>query len=81
MKLFDIVKLIVDLPEIGLKAGESGTIIDLHGSPPEAYEVEFVEPDGSSPWCGPLLPHQIQVLSDDERASLPRPLGWPQEEP
>ncbi len=43
MKLFDVVELTVDLPEEGLAAGDTGTIVEVH---PAAFEVEFVERDG-----------------------------------
>jgi uncharacterized protein DUF4926 len=36
----DIVILTVDLPEYGLKAGDLGTIVMVHGG--KGYEVEFM---------------------------------------
>jgi hypothetical protein len=48
MKLFDVVALVDDLPEEGLKAGAEGTIIEVYERPEPAYEVEFPDPDGAT---------------------------------
>ncbi|WP_083924614.1 DUF4926 domain-containing protein [Lamprocystis purpurea] len=40
IKLFDVVALTTDLPEIGLVAGQVGTVVEPLGD--EAYEVEFI---------------------------------------
>jgi hypothetical protein len=44
----DVVTLAVDLPEDGLRAGDVGTVVYLFQTPTTAYEVEFVDPDGST---------------------------------
>ncbi len=38
--LFDVVELIVDLPQHGLYAGMQGTVLEVHGDG-KAFEVEF----------------------------------------
>ncbi|NEQ98080.1 MAG: DUF4926 domain-containing protein, partial [Cyanothece sp. SIO2G6] len=38
-ELLDIVELIVDLPKYNLRAGDRGTIVELHTD--TVYEVEF----------------------------------------
>jgi 3-deoxy-D-arabino-heptulosonate 7-phosphate (DAHP) synthase len=43
MKMFDVVRLIGDLPEDGLRAGAEGTIVEVHEKPEPAYEVEFAD--------------------------------------
>ena len=44
--LFDVVELIVDIPEHGLHAGVQGTIVDCHSE--DAYEVEFTNEQGET---------------------------------
>ena len=48
MHLFDVVALVHDLPEYGLKAGAEGTIIEIYERPEPAYEVEFSDDDGAT---------------------------------
>lgn len=60
-KELDVVRLKVDIPEHGLKAGEEGTIVMVH-SGGEAYEVEFVEEGGTTKALVGLKPHQIESL-------------------
>jgi hypothetical protein len=45
MELFDVVQLVVDMPEDGLRAGMVGTIVEVHQEP-RAYEVEFCDNEG-----------------------------------
>jgi len=44
----DVVELVEDLPEYGLKRGERGTVVEVFDEPEEAYMLEFVEHDGTS---------------------------------
>lgn len=44
-ELFDVIELIVDLPEQGLYAGMVGTIVEIHQEG-TAYEVEFADDEG-----------------------------------
>jgi diaminopimelate epimerase len=49
MKRLDTVRLNQDLPDEGLHAGAVGVIVDVHTTSPHyAYEVEFVNDDGST---------------------------------
>jgi len=45
-ELYDVVELLVDLPQIGLKSGQLGTIVEIHND--NAYEVEFSNSDGET---------------------------------
>jgi len=45
-ELYDIVELLVDLPQIGLKSGQLGTILEKHNE--KAYEVEFANAEGET---------------------------------
>lgn len=42
MKLNDIVKLLIDIPEEGLKKGDEGTVVYIQDEEPK-YEVEFAK--------------------------------------
>jgi hypothetical protein len=44
--LFDVVALLVDLPEEGLVRGEVGTVVELYHS--DHYEVEFSDNHGQT---------------------------------
>ena len=44
MNLYDVVALLVDLPDEGLKRGQVGTIIEIWES--GVYEVEFADTRG-----------------------------------
>ena len=46
LKLLDIVSLVSDDPEHGVRKGYKGTIVDIH-SDGEAYTVEFVDEEGN----------------------------------
>jgi hypothetical protein len=41
----DVVALLVDRPDLKLAKGSVGTVVLVHGKH-EAFEVEFVDPDG-----------------------------------
>ena len=45
--LYDIVALLEDDPESGVKAGTEGTIVYIHGNG-EAYTVEFYDENGDT---------------------------------
>jgi Domain of unknown function (DUF4926) len=45
-ELFDIVELLVDLPEDNLKAGVQGTIVECYND--NAYEIEFSNSEGET---------------------------------
>jgi hypothetical protein len=47
MKELEAVALTEDAPEHGLKAGDVGTIVLVHGDE-AGYEVEFTTPDGDT---------------------------------
>jgi tetratricopeptide (TPR) repeat protein len=44
----DIVELIEDLPEFGLRRGERGTVLEVFDNPEEAYVLEFINESGES---------------------------------
>jgi hypothetical protein len=63
----DIVELTEDLPEYGLKKGESGVVVVVFDKPDEAYMLEFVDESGtSSRFAYAVKPNQIKI-SDQHR--------------
>lgn len=44
---FQPVRLLVDLPDAGLRRGATGRVLDLFDDDPQHVEVEFHRPDGS----------------------------------
>jgi uncharacterized protein YegP (UPF0339 family) len=45
-QLLDMVTLKSDRPDLGLRAGSQGAVVDVHEG--DAFEVEFTDPDGRS---------------------------------
>ncbi|HYN94884.1 MAG TPA: DUF4926 domain-containing protein [Pilimelia sp.] len=62
MKLLDVVVLSAALPEDGLAAGATGTIVHVFHSPRLAYEVEFVNSDGETAALVTLRPDQVHPV-------------------
>jgi hypothetical protein len=61
IKELDRVVLASELPEHGLKAGDIGTVVLVHGRG-KGYEVEFVSLDGETVAVVSLLPHQVRTI-------------------
>lgn len=60
MKELDVVALTIDRPDLGLKAGQVGTIVDEFA--PELMYVEFVGTDGYTYALTDLPAEQLMVL-------------------
>jgi hypothetical protein len=58
----DVMRLVRPLPEHGLPAGATGTIVLIYDNPSEAYEVEFTDPDGYTIALVTLLPDQLKLV-------------------
>ena len=56
---YDVVRLTVDLPDEGLAAGATGTIVEIFDAPQRAYEVEFTDDDGATVAQLALEPSQL----------------------
>ena len=67
MKELDIVILMLDLPEYGLKRGDIGTIVLIHHGN-AGYEVEFAALDGETVAVVTLLESQIRPVGHREIA-------------
>ena len=62
----DTAVLVVDLPEYGLKAGDVGTVMLVHGR--EGYEVEFITLSGEMVAVTSLRPAQLRPIGNREVA-------------
>ena len=60
-ELFDVIELVVDLPDQGLYAGMQGTIVHVHAEG-VAYEVEFTDDQGAALALVALSPEQFVVV-------------------
>jgi hypothetical protein len=61
--LLDTVIAATNLPEYKVLAGNLGAVIEVYAAPTLAYEVEFVNPDGSTRALLTLAPSQVRRLS------------------
>ena len=64
IKPCDVVALTTDLPEIGLIAGQVGTVVEPLGGAlgDEAYEVEFIDDTGRTYALAPIHAARLLVL-------------------
>ncbi len=63
LSLLDTVVATVDLPGEQVMAGDLGAIVEVYTNPSVAYEVEFVNPDGSTRALLTLEPRQVRRLN------------------
>jgi hypothetical protein len=59
-ELFDVVELLVCIPEVGLLSGRQGAIVEYHDD--NAYEVEFTNNSGETETLCTLSPDQFVVV-------------------
>ena len=65
----DCVILTQDLPDSGLKTGDIGTVVHLHGAG-EGYEVEFITLAGETVAVVTLLPSQLRPIARGDLAHV-----------
>ena len=53
----------MSVPEENVLAGDLGTIVEIYKKPKLAYEVEFVDPDGTTRALLTMSPNQLRKLS------------------
>ena len=63
-ELFDVIELLVDLPEEEVNAGELGTIVEKYDD--RAYEVEFANDEGETLALLALTPEKFSVVWKSE---------------
>ena len=61
IKLFDVIALIVDLPEYNLWRGQVGTVVEILKNG-KGFEVEFADREGRTYESVGLRPHQFMIL-------------------
>jgi len=59
----DVVTLTQDFPVDGVKAGAIGTVVHVFHKPSTAYEVEFVNDDGSTIAMITVTANQLRPLA------------------
>jgi len=64
----DVVALVADLPEHGLKPGDVGTVVLTHGD--AGYEVEFMTLGGETLTVASLSAQQIRPIGRREIAHV-----------
>lgn len=75
LSLLDTVIATVNWPEDQVLTGDLGTVVEVYTDPTLAYEVEFVNPDGSTRALLTLAPNQIRRLaSSDVITTRPLPI-------
>jgi hypothetical protein len=62
--LLETVIATANFPGHSVLAGDLGTVVEIYSDPRLAYEVEFVNPDGSTRALLTLAPDQIRRLSE-----------------
>jgi hypothetical protein len=67
----DRVVLIVDVQEHGLKAGDIGVVVLVHGEH-EGYELEFITLDGETIAVISAFPSQVRPIESGEIAHVRR---------
>ena len=70
-KLLDTVVLKRDVPEIGLRLGDLGAIVELHSA--DAFEVEFVAASGRTQALITLHAEDVRSVDDHDLIAV-RPL-------
>ena len=63
LNLLETVIASTNFPEYEVLAGDLGAIVEVYTAPKLAYEVEFVNPDGSTRALLTLAPSQVRRLS------------------
>ena len=63
LNLLETVIATVNLPDHHVLAGDIGSVVEVYTSPNLAYEIEFVNPDGTTRALLTLAPDQVRLLS------------------
>lgn len=74
LALLETVIALVALPDAQVLAGDLGAIVEIHTTPSLAYDVEFVNPDGTTRALVTLTPEQVRRLEPTDVLTT-RPLS------
>lgn len=58
-KLYDVVKTTIAIPDAGISAGDTGTIVDIYSD--GEFEIEFADNDGATIAMVALGKHEIEL--------------------
>jgi hypothetical protein len=72
IKLLDLVAVKHDLPRFYLKAGDSGTVVEVYDG--GLLEVEFVDAEGDTVALLSVFEADVRKLEKDDDAHSPMPL-------
>ena len=64
IELLETVIATANFPDQFVLAGDLGTVVEIYTQPGLAYEVEFVNPDGTTRALLILAPSQVRRLSE-----------------
>lgn len=67
-KLLDVVVLTHDIPAEGLRRGDLGAVVEVHGS--EAFIVEFAAASGRTQALVTLGPHDVRAVGDNDLVTV-----------
>jgi hypothetical protein len=65
LRTLDVVALTVDVPELGLRKDDAGTIVHVHESG-ASFEVEFAADDGYTLALQSFGAHQVRAMLPSE---------------
>ena len=66
--VLDTVALTQDLPDVALRKGDVGAVVEVLG--PDAYDVEFVAASGRTQALVTVTDSQIRALGDEDLISV-----------
>jgi hypothetical protein len=67
-KLLDVVVLARDLEAEGLRRGDLGAVVEIHG--PQSFMVEFVAASGRTQALVTLAPGDVRAVADDDLVAV-----------
>ena len=65
-EMFQSVKTVVPVPQLGLASGAKGAIVDIYTSPYPAYEVEFFDDENGEPRKNTLTVDMTDAPEDSQ---------------
>ena len=71
-QLLDVVEMLEDLPEYGIKQGERGAVVEVFDEPEEAYIIEFVDESGKSKLAYWVKPNQLRAVAEIAKETFER---------
>jgi hypothetical protein len=74
IRQFDSVRLRVARPDLGLRLGAAGVVVDVYDRPSLGYHVEFFDADGSTIGVWIMSPDEIEP-AEPRRAARPDSSG------